>query len=751
MTRASIASIFLFSFLFSILLTEPTLAATIAGRVADPDGRAVRNAQVIVGGALGIAAQAVTDDTGAFSVDVPAGDYEVRVAAAGFQANPIAVTVGANDVRDLRVPLRISALAESIVVSASQVEVPLSRAADSVTVITSADLEAHQVETVADALRLVPGLSVTRSGGRGAITSLFPRGGGSNYTLVLVDGIRANAFGGGYDFAHLSTADVDRVEIVRGPESALFGSDAIGAVIQIVTKRGGPPRGEALVEGGSEGTMRTTVAASAARGSWSFGGGAEHTRSDGFTGIAPADGERVTNDDYHLTHFSGTVGWQRANGPDLLVSGNIGRDERGFPGPFGSDPIGAFPGVDRLSRGVNHTRQIGARFTHPWSARVRQRVEANDTNLTGDFASAFGGSTSATHRADARIQEDFAFSHAFAASAGVEALRERGSSTFITGLANEPLPIVRSVVGTFGEVRYVSRERLFVTGGVRVEHIARDSLEANVGEFSARPAFPAQTVNSVNPKIAVSYVVSPPAAESSTRVRASAGTGIRPPDAFEIAFTDNPNLKPERSRSYDAGIEQLFAGGKYVATATAFFNSYDQLIVTVGRSLHDASRYRSDNISNARARGVELGANARLGPGFTVRATYTFLDSEILSVDGLAGQAPPPFHVGDALIRRPRHQAGVDLTYRARRLTAFAEATTRSRILDVEPNFGSFGGLFFSAGYTVINAGASVPIGRGLDLYARVLNLADRAYEETLGFPALRRSGIVGLRFVAGR
>ncbi len=131
--------------------------------------------------------------------------------------------------------LRLSALTESIVVSASQVDVPLSRAADSVTVITAAELQARQIETTADALRFVPGLTVNRSGSRGAVTSLFPRGGGSNYTLVLVDGIRVNSFGGGYDFAHLSSVDVDRIEIVPGPQSALFGSDAIGAVVQVIT------------------------------------------------------------------------------------------------------------------------------------------------------------------------------------------------------------------------------------------------------------------------------------------------------------------------------------------------------------------------------------------------------------------------------------------------------------------------------------------------------------------------------------
>ena len=134
-------------------------------------------------------------------------------------------------------------------------------------------------------------------------TSLFPRGGNSNYTLVLVDGIRANAFGGGYDFAHLPVSDVERIEIVRGPQSALFGSDAIGAVVQVVTRRGGPPAVSGLVEAGGEATTRTAVHATDGHGGWSWGTGAEHTKSEGFTGISPATGERVGNDDYRLSQI----------------------------------------------------------------------------------------------------------------------------------------------------------------------------------------------------------------------------------------------------------------------------------------------------------------------------------------------------------------------------------------------------------------------------------------------------------------
>jgi outer membrane cobalamin receptor len=744
------------SILFLLLsMSAPGIAAaaTLTGRVHDPDDRPVPGVHVVVTAPLGTAADCITDAGGTFVIgSLGQGEYQLRVLADGFQADALTISLSSNETRDVTVRLHLSAVTESIVVSASQVDVPLSRALDPVTVITAADLQARQVDTIADALRLVPGLAVTRSGGRGGLTSLFPRGGASNYTLVLVDGIRANAFGGGYDFAHLPVADVDHVEIVRGPQSALFGADAIGAVVQIVTRRGGRPRVDGVVEGGGQGTTRAAVGAVGSTGAWKWGASAERSRSDGFRGAAPATGERVTNDDDRMAHVSGSLGWQRPNGPDLLVAGNVSRDQRGFPGPFGANPIGAFRAVDRVSRGANDTRQVGARFTHPWSPRIRQRVDASYTDLSSDFNSPFGVSSSGTRRVDARFQEDVAFSRSLGASAGVELLQERGSSTFITGTTADPLPVRRRVTGVFAEVRYVGRERLFATGGMRIEQITRDALAPNTSPYSPRPAFPETTVDSVNPKVSVSYLVKRSGdGTATTKLRASAGTGIRAPDAFEIAFTDNPNLRPERSRSTDAGIEQQLGGGAIVLGATAFFNRYDDLIVAVGRSLQDASQYQTDNISNARAKGVELTGDARLAGGLTIRANYTLVNTAILSVSGAQRLAPPPFTVGDPLIRRPRHQGSLGLTYAVARISAYAELTSRSRVLDVEPTLGAFGGLFFTPGYAVINAGASVRLARGLDLYARVLNLADRAYEETLGYPALRRSVIVGLRVAASR
>ena len=140
-----------------------------------------------------------------------------------------------------------------MVVSASQVDRPLSRLTDSVTVVEKSDFESRQTETASDALRLVPGFGVIASGGRGALTSIFPRGGESDYTHVTIDGLPLNTFGGGFDAAHLSAAGVERMEVVRGPQSALFGSGAIGGVVSLSTLHGGPDRGQVLLEGGGDG------------------------------------------------------------------------------------------------------------------------------------------------------------------------------------------------------------------------------------------------------------------------------------------------------------------------------------------------------------------------------------------------------------------------------------------------------------------------------------------------------------------
>jgi outer membrane receptor protein involved in Fe transport len=258
----------------------------------------------------------------------------------------------------------------------------------------------------------------------------------------------------------------------------------------------------------------------------------------------------------------------------------------------------------------------------------------------------------------------------------------------------------------------------------------------------------------VNPRVAGAWIVHAAGADS-TKIRAAAGTGIRPPDGFELAFTDNPELKPERSRSAEAGIDHTFGGGHAVAEATAFTNHYDDLIITVG-SFSGSSRYKTDNISNARATGLELALTLRGrlmqwgGLDLAGRIGYTALDTEILAVDQ-DDDAPPPFEAGQALLRRPAHSFFADASVTSGRVIAFVRGNGRSTTLDVEPSMGAFGGLFDAPGYNVWSTGATVRAARYLDVYARVENLLNRSYEEALGFPALGRRFTAGLRIAAGR
>ena len=742
----------LLSFTLSLSIAAAASAGPVTGRLVHPDNSAAAGVTVFLARDLNLLISATTDREGGFRLIAPdQGTFELKVATYGFTLEPLQLTGDPSERNVGTLTLSIAKQSESVLVSAAAAPVPLSTASSSVSVVTGQELLARQTESIEDALRSLPGLTIASSGGRGSISGLFPRGGEADYSLVIVDGVQANAFGGGYDFAHLPAVNVERIEVVRGPQSALYGANAIGAIIRVISGESTRPQASGSIEGGSFDTVRLTAATSGRIEDWRWGAGGERLTSDGMNGELTSAGETIANDDYSRHTLFAGGGWQRTDGASVKANVRFAEDERGFPGPYGSDPAGFFSGIDTISRGTND-RWLTSLSATTGYRRVRALGEVTHGRIDSDFDSPFGSSESFSRRTTGRLQADVMFSDAVQASGGLEVQRERAGSTFITAAGSREVPIERTLSGFFFEGRVNPVPTVHVTAGLRVERIARDPLPGNPDAFAPRPDFDDDTVVSVNPKIAASWFVRS-GGSTSTKIRGTAGTGIRPPDAFDLAFTDNPALKPERSRSFDVGVDQTLFDGGLLLESTAFFNNYDDLIVAVG-SFAGSSQYRTDNISNARSRGLEVAGSAQWVASASplrlrMRVAYTLLDTEILAVDQ-DREAPPPFTPGDALLRRPKHQFSVDLSAAAGRLTGFVHGGARSSVRDVEPSLGTFGGIFESAGYSVWDAGATWKLIDTVSIFGRVNNLFNRDYEEVLGFPALPRGVFAGVRVAAG-
>ena len=305
----------------------------------------------------------------------------------------------------------------------------------------------------------------------------------------------------------------------------------------------------------------------------------------------------------------------------------------------------------------------------------------------------------------------------------------------------------RTQFGVFGEGR-LELGSLSIQGGARFEQVVRSALEGNRSVFSPRPPFAEDTVSVVNPRIAASWRMLG-GTDWWARAHGGFGTGMRAPSAFEIAFTDNPGLKPEKTRSVEGGVETGWLAGRLVADVLYFRNDFDDLIVTVSR-VEGTTSYRSDNISNARSEGVEASVSFRPVAALTVRGGLIGQRTEILANDGRPG-APTPFAVGDRLLRRPDLSGFVDALVTAGRVSGFVRVDNRGDVDDIDPSFGASAGIFVNPGYTTADAGVSVRLLDQVEVFGRVLNLFDKQYEEIYGFPSLGRSVMVGVRLATSR
>lgn len=720
--------------------------ASIRGTVYDPNGRVVPNASISLIDSLTQAAQTETNARGEYRFDgLRAGTFTVAANVAGFTKVSAETKLARDKIVTVDLHLELSAVQEQVVVSASLGGALSSQIGSSVSVVSQQDIQDEGIETLADALRNIPGVNVNRTGQMGAVTSAFIRGGSSNYNLVMIDGIPMNDFGGGFDLSPLPVDGVQDVEVMRGPESALYGSNAVAGVINVVTDTGeGAPQFSFLGEGGSYDTWRLATGGTGAHDGFSWAYSLSRLSTQGMV---------ADDTDRNQTSFV-SLGYSRNPRRKFFVHffGDARRDEN--PGPWGSDPDGLYPGIAAAATFLTQDLfGYQAKYTEQFSDRFQQVTTVSAATDQYGFPSVSGNSFTDNLRITANTRSEITLSAKDVLVAGFEYDHEQYKDTFVTNASEVPFALPRNTYAFFAENRWNGGNRWFLSTGVRVDTIQTGDLAADEVD-AGRPFIPAVSVTQVDPRISVAYLARQASGTlGMTRIHSSFGTGIRAPDGFELGFTNNPNLKPEKSISFDAGVEQRFFGDRAVVDVTYFYNRFTDQIVTLGGSFANLSTFTSANIANSRADGIESSVRVHPVRSVELAAEYTWLNTAILALNGSTSDVQLPFTVGEPLIRQPRSSAGYDATWTHGRLMLNSNASIRGAVLDLEPNLGSFACelglqcLFQNGGYVDVNAGFAYRLPRGVEIYGHVNNLLNDKYEESFGYPALHLNFVAGVRF----
>jgi outer membrane cobalamin receptor len=712
-------------------------SAAISGTVFDPDGQPVGGARVTLLYAMTQVEDRETNSQGQFRFEgLLAGTYEIVAAAPGFNALKNDIDLQDDEKHTMDVRLKLSAVQEEIVVSASPGGALTSQTGSSLSVVSAEEIDDRGAQAALDVMRGLPGVEINQSGGRGTVTSAFVRGGNSNYNLVLVDGIPMNDFGGGFDLSPLPAEGVQQIEVIRGPESAIYGSNAVSSTVNIETIHGdGPPHFSFLGEAGSLYTWRvaTTGAGLTDGFNWAYSLSRLQTRG------------QIRNDGYRDQPSTVSLGYSRSPRRQFNVHFFGNAATVGLPGPWGSDPDGLFPGRDPSTHQNQNLFGYQANYTERFSSHFQQVTTVSVATDRFAFISPLEGNSFTNNlRIAASTRSEIAVSSKDTFVAGFEYDRDSYKDTFVDDSTGVPFTLGRNSYAVFAENRWNPSDRWFITSGVRMDDIQTASLPTD-------PVIPANSVVKVSPRISSAYLARRFDGESffgATRLHSSFGTGFRPPDGFELAFTNNPRLKPEESISFDGGVEQRMAQDRAILDVTYFYNHFKDQIVSVGDL---PTNFDSENIGRSRAYGLETSVRLRPTSSLELSGSYTWLNASILALDGFT-EPVSPFAVGEPLLRRPHNAGGFNATWTKRRLMLNVNGTIRGAVLDIEPNDGTFACtlmlpcLFRDHGYELMNAGFAYRLPKGIEIYGRLNNFLNQKYEEAFGFPSLRLNFMAGFK-----
>jgi outer membrane cobalamin receptor len=729
------------SFLLFVFLVVAS-AADLKVKIIDPQSAAVSGGQVslLLKGSetvLGIVSSSAEGI--AIFHDVSSGSYQIQVLAPGFAVQTEDVSTH-SDV--ITVQLHLAPASETVVVTATRTPALAEESGSSVSTLESGQLETMRPTAADDAVRFFPGAVVNTAGQRGGLSSLFVRGGESNYNKVIVDGVTINEPGGTFDFGTLPLTEANRMEFLRGTQSTLYGSDAMTSVVQVFTRTGSTrtPEFRFGSDGGNFSTANGYASLAGARGRVDYnvfadqlntnGSGINNAYSDSLQGanLGAALNDKVSLR-LHMRHsnsHTGVPGEWSFNGYDPLV------DENGMIEPLPPDP-NEWSQLNSLLGSVELTLAASSGGQHRFTG-FDYLYRYTDLNRNGDPARVsplYGQFDFPDHEYDDINRAGFEYQ-------GDYSERTWAHTTFGYRIENE-----NGFVGSFGaqmpgqrlnQDAYLQQQltwgRLSAVAGGRFVH---SSVFGNTGV----------------PRVALTLLARRGGETlSATRLRFSYATGYKEP-RLEETFAGppysipNPGLKPERVRAFEAGIQQDFFHGKYVFNATYFNNLFDDQInyETVNPSTFVGEYF---NVNLSFAQGAETELQAKLRSRLLLDAAYTYTSTEILS-----NPAPidSQYYPGQPLLRRPKHSATMLLSYLRSRWGANLSGSFVGRRPD--DDFYGFN-IDHAAGYVRADLGGWYAFNSRITAYANVENALDRRYNEVVGYPALPVNFRAGFRFRVG-
>jgi vitamin B12 transporter len=707
----------------------------ISGRVADRSGAPLPRVLVDVRDEPGrIVASTQTNGRGEFSLELAEGIYILSVKLGGFAPLDSRRFEVTPYTAPLQLTLEVSSLREQIVVTATQTETPMSQVGNSVTVISGEKLAEEGLPSVAEALRKIAGATLVQSGPIGQVTSLFLRGGNAQYNKVLIDGIPVNEPGGAYNFANLASSNIERIEVVRGPQSAIFGSDAVSGVVQIFTRQGTSeglaPKPGILLEGGDYGTFR-------------YGGSLEGSsdRLDYAVSFSRLDTDnQVLNGSFNEETISGNLGVRPSQKTELRAVFRSEAGRAGTPGPW------AFERPDPEDYYRRRDEAGSLAFTHfatvSWTQKLSYSVSDSrqlsaDPIDSGSFVPEYQGikapyafsdyvyqNLNQTRRQKFNYQSDLILPGDHLLTAGADFEHQSGR---IGDPQLNPTIASRDNFGGYIQDQWSLSNRFFAAGGVRFDHNGSFGFYASP---RASLAFLAHQTESGS-------------AWGLTKIRANFGLGIKEPTLVESFsqspyYLGNPTLRPMKATCFDAGIEQQFQSGRSALEATYFESHFrDQIEFNITNDQTWEGSFF--NLGKSQTRGVEIVARHNPRRDVEISGSYTYLDSKILESSNSADSI---YAKGRELLRRPRNSGIVDVRWKPGRWILSAMGVFLGSRADSD--FSNLG-LTRNKRYMVLDLMAGLQLGGGVSLYAKVNNALNESYMEVLGYPAPRANYRIGL------